>query len=1223
MASQADNPGSRLHNIAQTTRILINHDGPSQFVSTFAERAALKILKSYGSIFIKGNLVQVKSRIGLKLLDDISKEKGVQPLILTSYREWNLVPTAEGKKTDATPGSPKYVVMIENIFGSSNLVQTRVDEWSRLFDIMWPAVESGHIYLILTSRPDISAQCESQVKKYKLIENIQCITLDSGLYALRNGEKKKLMRMYCGKFTFSDEEIRRAIEVHGALGFPQCCKYFASSRKAKAKGIQFFFKPYEYITEEIGILQESDPLGYLVLLLVLMNGGHLANTPVRSSKKTQQIEALIGSGLCSLPSQPSSTAILTKAESLRGVYLEKIEDKFQFHHQSIFDAVFAFVSRICPDMFLGICPAKLFVEMVKTQIHCTKSNEVVVMVPRDNYGVLADRITELLLSEDSLVVLDHPALHDEEFTDVMFEKWKDEEKLMDILTFTMPYQLEIKIGQPVSNGCLFKCKFILPCMLLKQIRHLTELLTAVLTDGSPTVMLTELLACAVYANDFTSANMLLNMDVTPDESCFRALCGSPKTSDGTDEIAKHILSAVTEDMELKDMFCAAVLKDNSLVVQHLFESKLKKEGNDHTEWMVRPSLPLSQLLKKIQTTLRTSEIQKIPMTKQRGWITKIKEIQRRIETLKIIYKMMKNQGVLIQAGADVNAQTAAEQSTPLHVAVKKGSVECVKLLLRADASVDVIDSDNNTPLTCSDKTDFEIVKALVYAGIDVNYSGRSGRTCLHLALQNDDLATVRLLCDHGADVNSVETEGVTVLMMAALHGEIHMMKLLCEKGAKLDSRDAKGETVLHKAALSTIDAAEKLLYLFGFPHAPIDIEDNAGRTVLFPGVQSEDIEVIQIIRDKGLDLLKCDQDGNNALHAACKDGVKDFDTLSTLFGNSFGHINQQNNLGETVLYLLVHGKISCDFKQLLDGGANPNITSANGKTVLHVAVERGKLELVELLLQRDGDPCVADQTGTTPLHIASQSGYYKIVKLLLKHRSVPNAVNESGRTSIHLACENLYEGCVQELLKAHADPCAVDTKGLTPLHLCVGVNIGMKALQRKMLYPLTPYGKPLESLEKSSIESRNCIMKMLLVAGANPNTSDNERKCILYVASIEQSAESSVKILLEAEAVVSATDPDGRSLLHFVAENGTPEVYKLLVDRGADEYMRDHNGRTPLQIMTKKKRKSKVQNDPNLVTNIWRNMGFPVPDLQPNPLGTFANPSGFGPPRNVSACYSS
>ncbi|XP_071118292.1 uncharacterized protein [Haliotis cracherodii] len=1361
-------------NIIQSTELLIRHDDPSQYVSTFAERAALKILKSFGCIFIKGKSGSGKSKIGLKLLDVVAREKSVQPAILTSFRQWNLIPQSKENE-------PKYVVMIENIFGCSNFVQTTVEEWSRLFDIMWPAVESGLIYLILTSRPEISAQCESRVKKYKLMENIQCITLDSGTYALRKGEKKKLMRMYCGKLTFSDEEIGKAIEVDRALGFPQCCRFFSRSKKAKDKGIQFFYKPYEYITEEVELLQESDPLGYLVLLLVLMNGGHLANTPVRSPKTTHQIETLID--LCSLSSKPSLRAILMKAESLCDVYLQNIDNNFQFHHQSIFDAVFVFVSRVYPDMFLGLCPAKLLVELVKTEIHGSTSNEVVVIVPREDYGILADRITELLLSEDALVVLDHPALHDEEFANVIFEKWKHENTLNGIQTFIMPHQLEIKIGQPVSNKCLFKCKFILPCLLLKQIRKLAHLLTTTLNDDSPPDMLTEILACTVYTKDLALSSMLLNMGASSDECCFRALCGSPYTSEDTDEIVKHILSEGTDYTELKDMFCVAVLKENSLVAQYLFESKLKKkemtilnqwleslcellsnmndnvkdisESNrtmeDITEKMIETacmsdpefllwmaathpvSIILQHLLKMdldvnevffgskpLDQALRFGVADNVALLLENGVdICKTKdntvfhlaaksevdseektyilcsylesckgviptsqedsnlaedledsenpdrqgdrenhENQEDVEdtddqeyrkdhdvdelkdqedsedlddeeenenvpdTLETFLITESEDGmpihsachadnagslrILIQAGADVNIQTA-KLETPLHVAVKKRSVECVRLLLQANASADTIDSDMNSPLTCSDKTDFEIVKALVNAGTDVNYSGHSGRTCMTLSLQNDDLDTVRFLCDHGADVNTVKSDGVTVLMVAALHGEIHMVKLLCEKGARLDKRDENGETVLHKAAKSEIDAAEKLLYLLEDPHAPIDIEDNAGRTAVFPAVQSGDIEVIQIIHDKGFDLLKSDKDGNNALHAACKEGVCDFDALSTVFRNSFGHINQQNAFGETVLYLLVDSNISCDLKPLLDRGAKPNIANAKGRTVLHVAVEKQKLELVQLFLQSDGDSCVADIMGMTPLHIASENGNYEMVKLLLKHGSDPNAVNETGRTPVHFASENIHEGCVQELLNEGADPCVVDKKGLSPLHLCVGVNIAMKAL-KKML-PLAPYGLPVESHEKSILNSRDLIMKMLLENGANPNMSDNEGHCILYVASTERIAESSVKILLEAGADVSALDPDGRSLLHAVAERGTPEVYKLLVDSGANEYMGDQNGKTPLQIITKRKRKSKPEPDPNLCANIFRNMGFTFPQLQPNPY-TF----GFSQP---------
>ncbi|XP_046548605.1 uncharacterized protein LOC124258550 [Haliotis rubra] len=119
MATQSDAHHTPLANIIHSTKMLINHDDPLQYVTTFAERSAAKILRSFRCIFIKGKSGSGKSRIGLKLLDDMSKEKGCRPIILTSYNEWNLIPQTQ--RTYATNNNPKYVVMLDNIFGCSNL----------------------------------------------------------------------------------------------------------------------------------------------------------------------------------------------------------------------------------------------------------------------------------------------------------------------------------------------------------------------------------------------------------------------------------------------------------------------------------------------------------------------------------------------------------------------------------------------------------------------------------------------------------------------------------------------------------------------------------------------------------------------------------------------------------------------------------------------------------------------------------------------------------------------------------------------------------------------------------------------------------------------------------------------------------------------------------------------------------------------------------------------
>ena len=92
-------------------------------------------------------------------------------------------------------------------------------------------------------------------------------------------------------------------------------------------------------------------------------------------------------------------------------------------------------------------------------------------------------------------------------------------------------------------------------------------------------------------------------------------------------------------------------------------------------------------------------------------------------------------GMLLYAGANLEATTRIGQHTPLHVAGRSGQAE--------------------------------VVQALIESGADPHAESSSGATPLHLAAQAGNAAAVAVLLDHGADVNARErTWGQTPLMFA-------------------------------------------------------------------------------------------------------------------------------------------------------------------------------------------------------------------------------------------------------------------------------------------------------------------------------------------------------------------------------------------------------------------------------------------------------------------------
>ncbi|XP_070590335.1 NF-kappa-B inhibitor epsilon [Erythrolamprus reginae] len=164
-------------------------------------------------------------------------------------------------------------------------------------------------------------------------------------------------------------------------------------------------------------------------------------------------------------------------------------------------------------------------------------------------------------------------------------------------------------------------------------------------------------------------------------------------------------------------------------------------------------------------------------------------------------------------------------STALHLACQQQSLECVELLLslkkpasamQTRKTVQDLQLQNWQGLTCLHistlKGNLQLMALLVQNGADINVQdGTSGKTPLHLAVENHDEVAVRYLLRLGAQVDSQMYNGCTPLHLAVGRNDATIAAILCHSGADTLLRNMENET-----AQDLADGNDDILTLLPF-----------------------------------------------------------------------------------------------------------------------------------------------------------------------------------------------------------------------------------------------------------------------------------------------------------------------------------------------------------------------------------------------------------------------
>lgn len=229
---------------------------------------------------------------------------------------------------------------------------------------------------------------------------------------------------------------------------------------------------------------------------------------------------------------------------------------------------------------------------------------------------------------------------------------------------------------------------------------------------------------------------------------------------------------------------------------------------------------------------------------------------------------------LLDQGVSANSRHKLTGWSALTVASYHGSLEVVRILIRAGADVNARDKTGGTPLlkaaTVPDaenisellKIKAEIIRELLKAGADPSMQDNFGGTAWEQAVINNQ----QELIDAFGDVKGVKE---TQLIVAATTGNIPTAKQMIEEGADVNYKDTDGWSALSEAVLS---GQVEVLKLLIDSHVDVNLKHQKGWTALMVAAQKNQMQAARLLLKAGADPKIRNDEGVTAAMIAIEQG---------------------------------------------------------------------------------------------------------------------------------------------------------------------------------------------------------------------------------------------------------------------------------------------------------------------------------------------------------------
>lgn len=244
----------------------------------------------------------------------------------------------------------------------------------------------------------------------------------------------------------------------------------------------------------------------------------------------------------------------------------------------------------------------------------------------------------------------------------------------------------------------------------------------------------------------------------------------------------------------------------------------------------------------------------------------------------------------------------------------------------------------------------------------------------------------------------------------------------------------------------------------------------------------------------------------------------------------------------------------------------PNTKKQDKKLLVYSA--ENNLVKVQAAINSKADFDACDEEHNTALHLAAQRGHIEIVKVLLKHGTNCHRKNLTGATALHLAVEHGHEETVKILLANGSKINALDNNLNTPLIIAIqNSKIELSKLLIAKGAKLDEKNKDGNTaLHLASAKNDIGLVGCLLAKGANINVLDAHLNTFLIIAISKKNTEmvESLQLLVDNRDFWNKKNDSGNTALHFAAARGYSEIVEILLKAGADLNPQNKDGSTPL-----------------------------------------------------------